>query len=110
VQGLIHLLVDLIDSLPLYSIILRLCRSYRLAGKSFSTAHAEVQGFLRNAFNFDAMVSFWIERCSDGRKEPKTPVMQLSMLLSNYCRMRMSMQRDLMLKQNQEHLYKAYGN
>ncbi|KGL75536.1 Phosphatidylinositol N-acetylglucosaminyltransferase subunit Q [Tinamus guttatus] len=31
VQGLIHLLVDLIDSLPLYSIILRLCRSYRLA-------------------------------------------------------------------------------
>uniref|UniRef100_A0A8B9QX64 Phosphatidylinositol glycan anchor biosynthesis class Q n=1 Tax=Anas platyrhynchos TaxID=8839 RepID=A0A8B9QX64_ANAPL len=31
VQGLIHLLVDLVDSLPLYSIILRLCRSYRLA-------------------------------------------------------------------------------
>uniref|UniRef100_A0A8V0Z4H2 Phosphatidylinositol glycan anchor biosynthesis class Q n=1 Tax=Gallus gallus TaxID=9031 RepID=A0A8V0Z4H2_CHICK len=31
VQGLIHLLVDLIDSLPLYSIILRFCRSYRLA-------------------------------------------------------------------------------
>ncbi|KAM9261795.1 phosphatidylinositol N-acetylglucosaminyltransferase subunit Q isoform 4-T5 [Cariama cristata] len=31
VQGLIHLLVGLIDSLPLYSIILRLCRSYRLA-------------------------------------------------------------------------------
>ncbi|NXR37757.1 PIGQ acetylglucosaminyltransferase, partial [Zosterops hypoxanthus] len=31
VQGLIHLLVDLIDSLPLYSLILRLCRSYRLA-------------------------------------------------------------------------------
>ncbi|XP_019395510.1 PREDICTED: phosphatidylinositol N-acetylglucosaminyltransferase subunit Q isoform X1 [Crocodylus porosus] len=31
VQGLIHLLVDLIDSLPLYSILLRLCRSYRLA-------------------------------------------------------------------------------
>uniref|UniRef100_A0A8B9QE65 Phosphatidylinositol glycan anchor biosynthesis class Q n=1 Tax=Apteryx owenii TaxID=8824 RepID=A0A8B9QE65_APTOW len=36
VQGLIHLLVDLIDSLPLYSIILRLCRSYRLsAGVKF---------------------------------------------------------------------------
>uniref|UniRef100_A0A8C9F0F8 Phosphatidylinositol glycan anchor biosynthesis class Q n=1 Tax=Pavo cristatus TaxID=9049 RepID=A0A8C9F0F8_PAVCR len=31
VQGLIHLLVDLIDSLPLYSVILRFCRSYRLA-------------------------------------------------------------------------------
>ncbi|XP_063200148.1 phosphatidylinositol N-acetylglucosaminyltransferase subunit Q-like [Chroicocephalus ridibundus] len=30
-QGLIHLLIDLIDSLPLYSVILRLCRSYRLA-------------------------------------------------------------------------------
>ncbi|XP_053813353.1 phosphatidylinositol N-acetylglucosaminyltransferase subunit Q isoform X6 [Vidua chalybeata] len=34
VQGLIHLLVDLIDSLPLYSLILRLCRSYRLADHS----------------------------------------------------------------------------
>ncbi|XP_061206768.1 phosphatidylinositol N-acetylglucosaminyltransferase subunit Q isoform X1 [Neopsephotus bourkii] len=31
VQGLIHLLVNLIDSLPLYSVLLRLCRSYRLA-------------------------------------------------------------------------------
>ncbi|XP_029433130.1 phosphatidylinositol N-acetylglucosaminyltransferase subunit Q isoform X1 [Rhinatrema bivittatum] len=31
VQGLIHLLVDMIDSLPLYSLALRLCRSYRLA-------------------------------------------------------------------------------
>lgn len=44
-QGLLHLLVDLIDSLPLYSIILRLCRSYRLAGKSFGTACAVGQGF-----------------------------------------------------------------
>jgi hypothetical protein len=33
VQGLIHLLVDLINSLPLYSLGLRLCRPYRLAGK-----------------------------------------------------------------------------
>uniref|UniRef100_A0A8C5NTH3 Phosphatidylinositol glycan anchor biosynthesis class Q n=1 Tax=Junco hyemalis TaxID=40217 RepID=A0A8C5NTH3_JUNHY len=40
VQGLIHLLVDLIDSLPLYSLILRLCRSYRLAGESLSPAPA----------------------------------------------------------------------
>ncbi|XP_070617152.1 phosphatidylinositol N-acetylglucosaminyltransferase subunit Q [Erythrolamprus reginae] len=31
VQGLIHLLVDLINSLPLYAIVLRLCRGYRLA-------------------------------------------------------------------------------
>ncbi|XP_030728168.1 phosphatidylinositol N-acetylglucosaminyltransferase subunit Q isoform X2 [Globicephala melas] len=31
VQGLIHLLVDLINSLPLYSLGLRLCRPYRLA-------------------------------------------------------------------------------
>ncbi|XP_068003361.1 phosphatidylinositol N-acetylglucosaminyltransferase subunit Q isoform X2 [Melanerpes formicivorus] len=31
VQGLLHLLVDLINSLPLYSLLLRLCRSYRLA-------------------------------------------------------------------------------
>uniref|UniRef100_A0A5F9CS90 Phosphatidylinositol glycan anchor biosynthesis class Q n=1 Tax=Oryctolagus cuniculus TaxID=9986 RepID=A0A5F9CS90_RABIT len=32
VQGLIHLLVDVINSLPLYSLGLRLCRPYRLAG------------------------------------------------------------------------------
>nr|XP_025733462.1 phosphatidylinositol N-acetylglucosaminyltransferase subunit Q isoform X3 [Callorhinus ursinus] len=32
VQGLMHLLVDLINSLPLYSLGLRLCRPYRLAG------------------------------------------------------------------------------
>ncbi|XP_015272055.1 PREDICTED: phosphatidylinositol N-acetylglucosaminyltransferase subunit Q, partial [Gekko japonicus] len=31
VQGLIHLLVDLVNSLPFYSVLLRLCRSYRLA-------------------------------------------------------------------------------
>uniref|UniRef100_A0A9L0R660 Phosphatidylinositol glycan anchor biosynthesis class Q n=1 Tax=Equus caballus TaxID=9796 RepID=A0A9L0R660_HORSE len=31
VQGLIHLLVDLVNSLPLYSLGLRLCRPYRLA-------------------------------------------------------------------------------
>lgn len=31
VQGLIHLLVDLVNSLPLYSLALRLCRPYRLA-------------------------------------------------------------------------------
>ncbi|XP_047637060.1 phosphatidylinositol N-acetylglucosaminyltransferase subunit Q isoform X2 [Phacochoerus africanus] len=31
VQGLIHLLADLINSLPLYSLGLRLCRPYRLA-------------------------------------------------------------------------------
>ncbi|KFV66537.1 Phosphatidylinositol N-acetylglucosaminyltransferase subunit Q [Dryobates pubescens] len=34
VQGLLHLLVDLINSLPLYSLLLRLCRSYRLAAAS----------------------------------------------------------------------------
>lgn len=34
VQGLTHLLVDLINSLPLYSLGLRLCRPYRLAGRS----------------------------------------------------------------------------
>lgn len=34
VQGLIHVLVDVINSLPLYSLGLRLCRPYRLAGRS----------------------------------------------------------------------------
>ncbi|KAK2508958.1 hypothetical protein MC885_018443, partial [Smutsia gigantea] len=34
VQGLVHLLVDLINSLPLYSLGLRLCRPCRLAGRS----------------------------------------------------------------------------
>uniref|UniRef100_A0A8C5ZVU3 Phosphatidylinositol glycan anchor biosynthesis class Q n=1 Tax=Marmota marmota marmota TaxID=9994 RepID=A0A8C5ZVU3_MARMA len=33
VQGLIHLLVDLVNTLPLYSLGLRLCRPYRLADK-----------------------------------------------------------------------------
>ena len=33
VQGLIHLLMDLVNSLPLYSLSLRLCRPYRLAGR-----------------------------------------------------------------------------
>ncbi|XP_017601227.1 PREDICTED: phosphatidylinositol N-acetylglucosaminyltransferase subunit Q isoform X2 [Corvus brachyrhynchos] len=57
VQGLIRLLVDLIDSLPLYSLILRLCRSYRLAdqppllrrcGPDIQTAHLQLlpQGLL----------------------------------------------------------------
>ncbi|KAM6155385.1 phosphatidylinositol N-acetylglucosaminyltransferase subunit Q isoform 1-T1 [Rhynchocyon petersi] len=31
VQGILHLLVDLVNSLPLYSVGLRLCRPYRLA-------------------------------------------------------------------------------
>ncbi|XP_007955642.1 phosphatidylinositol N-acetylglucosaminyltransferase subunit Q [Orycteropus afer afer] len=31
VQGLLHLFVDLVNSLPLYSLCLRLCRPYRLA-------------------------------------------------------------------------------
>jgi len=39
VQGLIHLLVDLINSLPLYSLGLRLCRPYRLAGRSVCGVH-----------------------------------------------------------------------
>lgn len=34
VQGVIHLLVDLINSLPLYALGLRLCRPYRLSGRS----------------------------------------------------------------------------
>ncbi|XP_074135891.1 phosphatidylinositol N-acetylglucosaminyltransferase subunit Q isoform X2 [Sminthopsis crassicaudata] len=48
VQGLIHLLVDLIDSLPFYSIGLRLCRSYRLAaGVKFRVLEQEVGRPLR---------------------------------------------------------------
>uniref|UniRef100_A0A6I8RL57 Phosphatidylinositol glycan anchor biosynthesis class Q n=1 Tax=Xenopus tropicalis TaxID=8364 RepID=A0A6I8RL57_XENTR len=31
VQGVIHLIVDLLNTLPLYAMVLRLCRSYRLA-------------------------------------------------------------------------------
>ncbi|POI30410.1 hypothetical protein CIB84_005840 [Bambusicola thoracicus] len=58
VQGLIHLLVDLINSLPLYSIILRFCRSYRLAGKSFSTYICRSSGFLHYAVCLGAMDSF----------------------------------------------------
>ncbi|XP_053132540.1 phosphatidylinositol N-acetylglucosaminyltransferase subunit Q isoform X2 [Hemicordylus capensis] len=48
VQGLIHLLMDLINSLPLYSILLRLCRSYRLAsGVKFKVLEQETGKPLR---------------------------------------------------------------
>ncbi|XP_020668251.3 phosphatidylinositol N-acetylglucosaminyltransferase subunit Q isoform X1 [Pogona vitticeps] len=48
VQGLIRLLVDLINSLPFYSVILRLCRSYRLAaGVKFRVLEQEAGKPLR---------------------------------------------------------------
>ncbi|XP_062999363.1 phosphatidylinositol N-acetylglucosaminyltransferase subunit Q [Elgaria multicarinata webbii] len=48
VQGLIHLLVDLINSLPFYSVGLRLCRSYRLAsGVKFRVLEQEAGKPLR---------------------------------------------------------------
>ncbi|NP_001400208.1 phosphatidylinositol N-acetylglucosaminyltransferase subunit Q isoform 6 [Mus musculus] len=48
VQGLIHLLVDLINSLPLYSLGLRLCRPYRLAaGVKFRVLEKEAGRPLR---------------------------------------------------------------
>uniref|UniRef100_G1PFH9 Phosphatidylinositol glycan anchor biosynthesis class Q n=1 Tax=Myotis lucifugus TaxID=59463 RepID=G1PFH9_MYOLU len=48
VQGLIHLLVDLINSLPLYALGLRLCRPYRLsAGVKFQVLEHEAGRPLR---------------------------------------------------------------
>uniref|UniRef100_A0A8C2P789 Phosphatidylinositol glycan anchor biosynthesis class Q n=1 Tax=Capra hircus TaxID=9925 RepID=A0A8C2P789_CAPHI len=48
VQGLVHLLVDLINSLPLYSLGLRLCRPYRLAaGVKFRVLEREAGRPLR---------------------------------------------------------------
>uniref|UniRef100_A0A8C0N057 Phosphatidylinositol glycan anchor biosynthesis class Q n=1 Tax=Canis lupus familiaris TaxID=9615 RepID=A0A8C0N057_CANLF len=48
VQGLIHLLMDLVNSLPLYSLSLRLCRPYRLAaGVKFRVLEHEAGGPLR---------------------------------------------------------------
>lgn len=48
VQGLIHLLVDLINSLPLYALGLRLCRPYRLsAGVKFRVLEHEAGRPLR---------------------------------------------------------------
>ncbi|XP_069425519.1 phosphatidylinositol N-acetylglucosaminyltransferase subunit Q isoform X4 [Ovis canadensis] len=48
VQGLVHLLVDLINSLPLYSLGLRLCRPYRLAaGVKFQVLEHEAGRPLR---------------------------------------------------------------
>ncbi|XP_054849322.1 phosphatidylinositol N-acetylglucosaminyltransferase subunit Q [Eublepharis macularius] len=48
VQGVIHLLVDLINSLPFYSVLLRLCRSYRLAsGVKFRVLEQEAGKPLR---------------------------------------------------------------
>lgn len=48
VQGLIHLLVDLINSLPLYALGLRLCRPYRLSGRSVLGGQAHTCGPCRN--------------------------------------------------------------
>lgn len=48
VQGLIHLLVDLINSLPLYALGLRLCRPYRLSGRSVLSGQAHTCGPYRN--------------------------------------------------------------
>lgn len=48
VQGLIHLLVDIINSVPLYSLGLRLCRPYRLAaGVKFKVLEQEAGRPLR---------------------------------------------------------------
>ncbi|XP_063170795.1 phosphatidylinositol N-acetylglucosaminyltransferase subunit Q [Candoia aspera] len=48
VQGIIHLLVDLINSLPFYSVVLRLCRGYRLAsGVKFRVLEQEAGKPLR---------------------------------------------------------------
>ncbi|XP_039205873.1 phosphatidylinositol N-acetylglucosaminyltransferase subunit Q isoform X2 [Crotalus tigris] len=48
VQGVIHLLIDLINSLPLYAIFLRLCRGYRLAsGVKFRVLQQEAGKPLR---------------------------------------------------------------
>uniref|UniRef100_A0A8C5KSZ1 Phosphatidylinositol glycan anchor biosynthesis class Q n=1 Tax=Jaculus jaculus TaxID=51337 RepID=A0A8C5KSZ1_JACJA len=48
VQGLIHLLMDFINSLPLYSLGLRLCRPYRLAaGVKFRVLEQEAGRPLR---------------------------------------------------------------
>nr|XP_056722335.1 phosphatidylinositol N-acetylglucosaminyltransferase subunit Q [Euleptes europaea] len=62
VQGLTHLLVDLINSLPLYSILLRLCRPYRLAsGVKLRVLEQEAGKPLRllmqiNPLNYGAVV------------------------------------------------------
>ncbi|XP_060116814.1 phosphatidylinositol N-acetylglucosaminyltransferase subunit Q [Heteronotia binoei] len=48
VQGLLHLLVDLVNSLPFYSVLLRLCRPYRLAsGVKFRVLEQEAGKPLR---------------------------------------------------------------
>ncbi|XP_015674683.1 phosphatidylinositol N-acetylglucosaminyltransferase subunit Q [Protobothrops mucrosquamatus] len=48
VQGVIHLLIDFINSLPLYAIFLRLCRGYRLAsGVKFRVLEQEAGKPLR---------------------------------------------------------------
>lgn len=81
VQGLIHLLVDLIDSLPLYSLILRLCRSYRLAGESLSSAPAAPQAFCIMCL----ILVHWVTpelrmQYNGGGKEPEARVMQVFLL------------------------------
>lgn len=56
VQGLIHLLVDLILCLPLYSVGLRLCRSYRLAaGVKFHVLEQQAGNPLRLLMQFNPL-------------------------------------------------------
>lgn len=40
-QGVLHLSVDFINSFPLFAMALRICRPYRLAGKSHYFCKAE---------------------------------------------------------------------
>nr|XP_008506175.1 PREDICTED: phosphatidylinositol N-acetylglucosaminyltransferase subunit Q isoform X2 [Equus przewalskii] len=59
VQGLIHLLVDLVNSLPLYSLGLRLCRPYRLAaGVKFRVLEHEAGRPLRLLMQYMSELSF----------------------------------------------------
>lgn len=60
-QGLIHLLADLINSLPLYSLGLRLCRPYRLAGRSGLAVRAHTRGLCRGSHG---AAPTWKQRCA----------------------------------------------
>ncbi|NP_001085629.1 phosphatidylinositol glycan anchor biosynthesis class Q L homeolog isoform X1 [Xenopus laevis] len=72
VQGVIHLIVDLLNTFPLYAMVLRLCRSYRLAaGVKFRMLEQKTGKPLRLLMQINPL--------------PYSGVLQSYMLPSNQC-------------------------
>lgn len=70
-QGVLHLSVDFINSFPLFAMALRICRPYRLAGKSHYFCKAETLACV-NVFLFHFQRVWSSECCVRSRAPPST--------------------------------------